>query len=49
VGDRAKISSEALTWSILLGENDFLELIQLRAALEQFGLRSLAHVWGDAQ
>lgn len=41
VCDREKISSEALTWSILLGENDFSELIQLRAALEQFGLRSL--------
>jgi DNA-binding FadR family transcriptional regulator len=45
VGDRAKISSEALTWSILLGENDFLELIQLRAALEQFGLRSLVETY----
>lgn len=41
VCDRGKISSEALTWSILLGENDFVELIQLREALEQFGLRSL--------
>lgn len=41
VCDRGKISSEALTWSILLGENDFVELIQLREVLEQSGLRSL--------
>jgi len=41
VCDRGKISSEALTWSILLGENDFVELIQLREVLEQVGLRSL--------
>ena len=45
VCDRGRISSEALTWSILLGENDFLELIQLRAALEQFGLRNLVEAY----
>ena len=45
VCDRGKISSEALTWSILLGENDFIELIQLRTALEQFGLRNLVEAY----
>jgi GntR family transcriptional repressor for pyruvate dehydrogenase complex len=41
VCDRAKISSEALTWSILLGENDLFEMIHLRSVLEQEGLRRL--------
>lgn len=42
VCDRAKISSEALTWSILLGENDLFEMVHLRSVLEQEGLRRLA-------
>jgi GntR family transcriptional repressor for pyruvate dehydrogenase complex len=41
VCDRAKISSEALTWSILLGENDLFEMVHLRFVLEQEGLRRL--------
>ena len=41
VCDRGKISSEALTWSILLGENDLYEMIHLRSVLEQEGLRRL--------
>lgn len=42
VCDRDNISTEALTWSILLGENDIFELIQLREVLEQDGLSTLA-------
>lgn len=41
VCDRGNISTEALTWSILLGKNDIFELIQLREVLEEYGLRSL--------
>jgi GntR family transcriptional regulator, transcriptional repressor for pyruvate dehydrogenase complex len=41
VCDRGNISAEALTWSILLGENDIFELIQLREVLEESGLRTL--------
>ena len=42
VCNRGKISTEALTWSILLGENDIFEMIQLREVLEQSGIHSLA-------
>jgi GntR family transcriptional regulator, transcriptional repressor for pyruvate dehydrogenase complex len=41
VRDRGNISAEALTWSILLGETDIFELIQLREALEESGLHTL--------
>jgi GntR family transcriptional regulator, transcriptional repressor for pyruvate dehydrogenase complex len=39
--DRDKINSEALTWSILLGNNDIFELLQLREVLEVKGLQAL--------
>jgi GntR family transcriptional repressor for pyruvate dehydrogenase complex len=42
VRDRAKISSEALSWWILLGGNDLLEMIHLHSVLEQEGPRRLA-------
>jgi len=41
VCDRAKISTEALTWSILLGANDIFEMVQLREVLEQAGLETI--------
>jgi DNA-binding FadR family transcriptional regulator len=42
VCDRGNISSEALTWSILLGETDIYELVQLREVLERAGLEKLS-------
>jgi GntR family transcriptional regulator, transcriptional repressor for pyruvate dehydrogenase complex len=41
VCNRDKISTEALTWSILLGENSIFEMIQLREVLEQAGIQTL--------
>jgi GntR family transcriptional regulator, transcriptional repressor for pyruvate dehydrogenase complex len=41
VCERGNISTEALTWSILLGENDIFELIKLREVLELSGLHTL--------
>jgi len=41
VCDRGKISTEALTWSILLGEDDIFEMVQLREVLEQAGLQTI--------
>ena len=40
--DRQHISAEALTWSILLGESELYEVIQMREVLEGIGLRNLA-------
>ena len=40
--DRQHISAEALTWSILLGEGELYEVIQMREVLEGIGLRNLA-------
>lgn len=36
--DSANISKEALTWSILLGDNDFYDLLEFRLIMEQQGL-----------
>jgi GntR family transcriptional regulator, transcriptional repressor for pyruvate dehydrogenase complex len=41
VSDSENISIEALTWSILLGDNELNELIELRAVIEQRGLEIL--------
>jgi len=41
VCDRSKISTEALTWSILLGANDIFEMVKLREVLEQAGLQAI--------
>lgn len=41
VSDSENISIEALTWSILLGDNELNELIELRAVIEQRGLEML--------
>ncbi len=42
VCDRANISSEAITWSILLGNNEMYEIIELREVVEERGFRALA-------
>ena len=39
---RSSISAEALTWSILLGRDDYYDLIDTRGAIESWGLVSLA-------
>lgn len=39
--DRANISKEALTWSILLGEHDLFEMVELREALEREAISRL--------
>jgi len=41
VSDRADINTEALTWSILLGQDNIYELIELREVLEHRGLQAL--------
>ena len=41
VSDSANISIEALTWSILLADNEVSELIELREVIEQRGLETL--------
>ncbi|MGA2766176.1 MAG: FCD domain-containing protein [Spirochaetia bacterium] len=47
VCDRGKISTEALTWSILLGEHDIYEMVHLREVLEQAGLKMIAESYRD--
>ncbi len=42
VCERSQISSEALTWSMLLGRDDYDELIDLRGAVESWSLAALA-------
>lgn len=37
VCDRSKISSEALTWAIMLGDNEFFDLLEMRLVMEQQG------------
>lgn len=37
VCDRSKITSEALTWAIMLGENEFFDLLEMRLVMEQQG------------
>ena len=41
VSDSENISIEALTWSILLADNEVSELIELREVIEQRGLENL--------
>jgi GntR family transcriptional repressor for pyruvate dehydrogenase complex len=44
VCDRASISVEALTWSILLGRDDYQDLIDMRGAIEMWSLVLLAEL-----
>jgi GntR family transcriptional repressor for pyruvate dehydrogenase complex len=46
VCDRSSISAEALTWSILLGRDDYYDLIDTRGAIETWALVSLAERYG---
>ena len=41
VCERAHISTEALTWAILLGRDDYHELIDMRGAMEMWSLVNL--------
>jgi DNA-binding FadR family transcriptional regulator len=41
VCDRSSISTEALTWSIILGNNDLYNLLDLRMLLEEKGITCL--------
>jgi len=47
ISDRGNIPAEALTWSILLGENELVEVIKLREILEEAGLRQLTHKYSE--
>ncbi|MEI8093077.1 MAG: GntR family transcriptional regulator [Spirochaetales bacterium] len=47
VGDRSTIATEAITWALLLGPNDKLEVIELRQVLEERGFRKVAEGWAD--
>ena len=42
VQDRSRISSEALTWSLLLGSDELTEIIDIRGAIELWSLNRLA-------
>jgi len=39
--DRTKISQEAITWSLLLGQNNLREVIELRRIIESAGVSAL--------
>lgn len=42
VCERSNIATEAITWALLLGNNDRFEVIELRRVLEEQGFRALA-------
>lgn len=44
VCDRTNISTEALTWSILLGKSDMFDILELRKVLEERGLIAIANL-----
>ncbi|UCF97779.1 MAG: FadR family transcriptional regulator [Spirochaetaceae bacterium] len=46
VCERSNISDEALTWSILLGRDDYYHLIDMRGAIELWSMMSLADRYG---
>jgi DNA-binding FadR family transcriptional regulator len=41
VGNRSRISSEAILWSILLGDNDMWDILELRQIIEEAAFLSL--------
>jgi GntR family transcriptional repressor for pyruvate dehydrogenase complex len=41
VCEQTNISTEALTWSILLGRIDLFEMVELRAVMEERGVRAI--------
>jgi len=46
VCERSNISDEALTWSILLGRDDYYHLIDMRGSIELWSMMSLADRYG---
>lgn len=42
IRDRASISHEAITWALLLGDDDLLDVFELREAIESICFRRLA-------
>lgn len=46
VCDRSNIATEAITWALLLGNNDRFEVLELRRVLEEQGFRALAEGYG---
>lgn len=42
VSDRTNVSSEALSWAILLGKNELYDMVEIRGALENWTLLKLA-------
>ena len=42
VSDRTNVSSEALTWAILLGKNELFEMVEIRGALETWTLLKIS-------
>ena len=42
IRDRANISLEAITWALLLGDDDLLDVFELREAIESISFRRLA-------
>ena len=48
VGDYTNVSTEALTWSILLRKNDLYELVALREVIEQRALETLTAFYAVA-
>jgi GntR family transcriptional repressor for pyruvate dehydrogenase complex len=47
VCEQTNISTEALTWSILLGRIDMFEMVELRSIMEERGLRSIVEDAGS--
>jgi len=45
VSDRASISTEALTWALLLGTNELVDLIELREIIETKSLTNLVKLY----
>ncbi len=42
VSDRTNVSSEALSWAILLGKNELFEMVEIRGALETWTLLKIS-------
>jgi DNA-binding FadR family transcriptional regulator len=42
VSDKSNVSSEALSWAILLGKNELFDMIELRGSLEVWSLMKIA-------
>jgi GntR family transcriptional repressor for pyruvate dehydrogenase complex len=47
VCERSRISAEALAWSILLGQDDYYDLIDTRGAIETWSMVSLAKKFAE--